>query len=147
MSDPLAANAIGGAHSSAALDSDDEVLSGEGVAIEVQPIGLFFRTLGALIDAVLSWVLLLGYIAVRYWMLGAYGDPALDRILAVLALVTAFVIVPCTIETFTHGRSLGKLAVGGRIVRLDGGNEPPTSLLLLAGAAVMLYVARRRRVE
>lgn len=121
MSDASASNAVGAAHSIAALDSDDEVLSGEAVAIEVQPVGLFFRTLGALIDVVLSWAVFLGYIAVRYWMLGAFGDPALDRILAVLALVTAFVIVPCTIETLTHGRSLGKLAVGGRIVRIDGG--------------------------
>ncbi|MBS1907954.1 MAG: RDD family protein [Actinobacteria bacterium] len=121
MSDPLAANALGGAHSTVALDGDDEVLSGEAVAIEVQPVGLFFRTLGALLDAILSWAIFLGYLAVRYWMLGAVGDPALDRILAVLALVTAFVIVPCTIETLTHGRSLGKLAVGGRIVRVDGG--------------------------
>ncbi|MCE4025719.1 RDD family protein [Microbacterium sp. Au-Mic1] len=121
MSDASASNAVGAAHSSMALDGDDEVLSGEAVAIEVQPVGLFFRALGALIDAALSWAVFFGYIAVRYWMLGAFGDPALDRILAVLALVTAFVIVPCTIETLTHGRSLGRLAVGGRIVRVDGG--------------------------
>ncbi|MDR2323387.1 RDD family protein [Microbacterium sp. NPDC089698] len=121
MSDASASNAVGAAHSYAALDGDDEVLSGEAVAIEVQPVGLFFRTLGALIDAVLSIAVFVAYIAVRYWMLGAFGDPALDGILSVLALVTAFLIVPCTIETITHGRSLGKLAVGGRIVRIDGG--------------------------
>ena len=104
-----------------ALAADDEVLSGEAVAIEVQPVGLFLRTLGAAIDVLLSYALFFGYIAVRYWMLGATGDVALDRILGVLAIVTAFVIVPCAIETLTHGRSLGKLAVGGRIVRVDGG--------------------------
>lgn len=121
MSDASASNSVGAAHSIAALDPGDEVLSGEAVAIEVQPVGLFFRALGALIDGVLSWAVFVGYIAVRYWLLGAFGDPALDGILSVLALVTAFLIVPCTIETLTHGRSLGKLAVGGRIVRIDGG--------------------------
>jgi len=103
------------------VDGDDEVLSGEAVAIEVQPVGVFLRTLGAAIDMLLSFALFLGYIAVRYWMIGATADAALDRILAVLAIVTSFVVVPCTVETLTHGRSLGKLAVGGRIVRVDGG--------------------------
>ncbi|GAA4485245.1 RDD family protein [Microbacterium panaciterrae] len=103
------------------LDDDDEVLSGEAVAIEVQPVGVFLRSLGAAIDMLLAWALFLGYIAVRYWMIGATADAALDRILSVLALVTSFVLVPCAVETLTHGRSLGKLAVGGRIVRVDGG--------------------------
>ena len=31
------------------------------------------------------------------------------------------VVIPTSIETITRGRSLGKLAVGGRIVRSDGG--------------------------
>ncbi|MDQ4215404.1 RDD family protein [Microbacterium sp. ASV81] len=100
---------------------DEVLLSGEAVAIEVQPVGLFLRTLGAAIDVALSMTLFFGYLAVRYWMMQATGDPALDRILNVLALVTAFVVVPCTVETLTHGRSLGRLAVGGRIVRADGG--------------------------
>ncbi|MGN8024939.1 RDD family protein [Microbacterium sp. 22242] len=108
-------------HGAGVLDSDDEVLSGEAVAIEVQPVGVFMRSLGAMIDMLLSWALFVGYIAVRYWMLGATGDGALDRILSVLAIVTSFVVVPCAVETLTHGRSLGRLAVGGRIVRMDGG--------------------------
>lgn len=106
---------------SAALDRDDEVLSGEAVAIEVQPVGLFFRALGALIDGALCWAVFIGYLVVRVWLIVTVGDPALDRILSVLALVTAFVVLPCAIETLTHGRSLGRLAVGGRIVRVDGG--------------------------
>ncbi|WP_295034231.1 RDD family protein [uncultured Microbacterium sp.] len=120
MSDASAPNPVANAHS-AAIDHDDEVLSGEAVAIEVQPVGLFFRALGALIDGALCWAIYIGYIVVRFWLLAALADPALDRILGVLALVTAFVIVPCAVETLSHGRSLGKLAVGGRIVRVDGG--------------------------
>ena len=103
------------------LESADEVLSGEAVAIEVQPVGLLLRTLGALIDMLVAFAIFAAYLVVRYWVLGALGDPALDRILAVLALVTAFVLVPCAVETITHGRSIGRLAVGRRIVRVDGG--------------------------
>jgi uncharacterized RDD family membrane protein YckC len=120
MSDALPPSTAASAHS-AALDRDDEVLSGEAVAIEVQPVGLFLRALGALIDGVLCWAIYLGWIAVRLWLIVTIADPALDRILGVLALVTAFLIVPCAVETLTHGRSLGRLAVGGRIVRVDGG--------------------------
>ncbi|SFR42028.1 Uncharacterized membrane protein YckC, RDD family [Microbacterium azadirachtae] len=120
MSDALPSSTAASAHS-AALDRDDEVLSGEAVAIEVQPVGLFLRALGALIDGALCWAIYLGYIAVRLWLIVTIADSALDRILGVLALVTAFLIVPCAIETLTHGRSLGRLAVGGRIVRVDGG--------------------------
>jgi hypothetical protein len=36
-------------------------------------------------------------------------------------LVTVIVIVPVVVETATRGRSLGKLAIGARIVRDDGG--------------------------
>lgn len=109
------------AHDVNAVDASDEVLSGEAVAIEVQPVGVLLRSLGAAIDALLSYVVFLGYIAVRYWLFGATGDDALDRILTVLAIVTSFVVIPCAVETVTHGRSLGRLAVGGRIVRTDGG--------------------------
>jgi hypothetical protein len=48
-------------------------------------------------------------------------DDATFRIALIVMLVLLFVIVPTTIETLTKGRSLGKLAIGGRVVRADGG--------------------------
>jgi len=75
-----------------------------------------------MIDIALSIVVMVVFVAIRLWTAGATGgDPALDRILFVLAAVVSFVVLPCTIEVVTRGRSLGKLAVGGRIVRMDGG--------------------------
>lgn len=102
--------------------ADDEVLSGEAVAIDVQPVGFFLRALGAVIDVLLSLIVMAAFLFLRLWLVSALGfDPAIDRILTVLMAVVAFVVVPCTIEVATRGRSLGRLAVGGRIVRLDGG--------------------------
>lgn len=101
---------------------DDEVLTGEAVAIDVQPVGFFFRVLGALIDVAVSVLVMVAFVFIRIWTAGTTGgDPALDRILYVVAAVVSFVVLPCTIEVVTRGRSLGKLAIGGRIVRLDGG--------------------------
>lgn len=102
--------------------AEDEVLSGEAVAIDIQPVGFFLRALGAMIDVALSVLVMVLFVLIRLWTMGfSGGDPALDRILIVIASVVSFVVLPCTVEVATRGRSLGKLIVGGRIVRADGG--------------------------
>lgn len=107
---------------SAPLDSSDEVLSGEAVAIDVQPIGFVLRAAGALIDMLVGLGVFLLWIFLRIWLTDAgILDAATDRIATVSALVVSFVVLPITIEVALKGRSLGKLAVGGRIVRIDGG--------------------------
>ncbi len=104
------------------IDSADEVLSGEAVAIDVQPLGFFMRALGALIDMTIGWVLFLLFLWLRSWlMMTGVIDGSIDGILNVTALVVCFVVVPIVVELALRGRSVGKLAVGGRIVRLDGG--------------------------
>jgi uncharacterized RDD family membrane protein YckC len=107
---------------SAVIEPSDEVLSGEAVAIDVQPIGFLLRALGALIDMALGFALFILWIFVRMW-LQAIGvlDEATDRIAMVVAIVVSFVVLPIAMEVALKGRSLGKLAVGGRIVRIDGG--------------------------
>ncbi|WP_460800550.1 RDD family protein [Microbacterium sp. GXF6406] len=104
------------------IDTADEVLSGEAVAIDVQPLGFFMRALGAAIDMAVGWILFILFLWLRFWVFDrGIGDSSIDGILAIVAMVVCFVIVPIVLEVALHGRSLGKLAVGGRIVRLDGG--------------------------
>lgn len=104
------------------LTDTDEVLSGEGVAIDVQPIGFLMRTLGAIIDVLVSVALFALFLIIRFWVFeGTVLGEATDRILAVVAMVVCFLIVPVTLEVALRGRSLGRLAIGGRIVRIDGG--------------------------
>lgn len=107
---------------SSVLPDTSEVLSGEAVAIDAQPIGFFMRTLGALIDMLLSFLVFGLGIWMIVWLgsLGLLSD-ATWRILTVANTVIAFLVLPCGMEMALRGRSLGKLAVGGRIVRLDGG--------------------------
>ncbi|MEV8250843.1 RDD family protein [Microbacterium sp. NPDC076768] len=107
---------------SAQLDASDEVLSGEAVAIDAQPVGFILRALGALIDMALGFAVFLLWIFLRIWLLDAgVLNEATDRIATVSAIVVSFVVLPITIEVALKGRSLGKLAIGGRIVRVDGG--------------------------
>ncbi|MGO2467430.1 MAG: RDD family protein [Microbacterium gubbeenense] len=106
-----------------ALALDGEVLTGEAVALDLQPIDLGLRVLGGLIDAVLAWLV---YLAIMIWGVGSLFDAGILtegtlQIFAIVFLVVCFAVLPITVETLTHGRSLGKLAAGGRIVRADGG--------------------------
>jgi uncharacterized RDD family membrane protein YckC len=100
----------------------DEVLTGEAVALDVQPIGYFLRALGVLIDMLIGVGLLLLFVLLINWLdgLGAL-PPDVAPILTIAIIVVVTVVVPTAVETTSRGRSLGKLAVGGRIVRSDGG--------------------------
>lgn len=98
------------------------MLSGEAVAIDVQPVGFVLRAAGAIIDMLIGLGVFLLWIFLRLWLLDVgVLDDATDRIATVSALVVSFVVLPLTVEVALKGRSVGKLVVGGRIVRLDGG--------------------------
>jgi len=100
----------------------DEVLTGEAVALDVQPVGFFLRGLGVLIDMLLGAALMLLLALVTVWLVArrALDEEALPIVLIVMVVLIT-VVLPTVVETASRGRSLGKLAVGGRIVRTDGG--------------------------
>lgn len=100
----------------------DEVLTGEAVALDVQPLGFFLRALGVIIDMLLGVAVLLLFVSGASWLIGlGVVDEAVMPILTILVVVLVTVVIPTVVETTTRGRSLGRLAVGGRIVRTDGG--------------------------
>lgn len=106
----------------AALIHQDEVLTGEAVALDVQPVGYFLRALGTLIDMLLGLAVLILFFVAAAWLFGAdvlAGEVVPIVTIAVLVLV--MVVIPTAVETASRGRSLGRLAVGSRIVRSDGG--------------------------
>ncbi|UFS57723.1 RDD family protein [Subtercola endophyticus] len=102
--------------------NDDLMVTGEAVALDVRPAGFILRAAGGIIDVTVSialFLLLFWLISVSLSATGA--DPALTRALTLATLVFCIVVVPTAVETALHGRSLGKLAIGARIVRDDGG--------------------------
>lgn len=98
------------------------MLSGEAVAIDVQPVGFVLRAAGAIVDLLVGFALFVLTIFLRIWLLdiGVLNE-ATDTIAVIASIVVSFVVLPITMEVALKGRSLGKLAVGGRIVRIDGG--------------------------
>jgi uncharacterized RDD family membrane protein YckC len=102
---------------------EEGTLTGEAVSLDLHPTGFVLRALGALIDfftyAILYWAIL---IAVFMAASSLGTEEAVLFALAIVTFVVCFVGIPMTVETITKGKSLGKLAIGGRIVRLDGGS-------------------------
>lgn len=105
-----------------AAPDPDELITGEAVALDVRPAGFVLRAAGAAID----WVLYFGgYVGITVLFLTLSAqlglDEAVNTAFGVIALVVCVVIAPIAVETVSQGRSLGKLAVGARVVRDDGG--------------------------
>ncbi len=98
------------------------IVTGEAVALEVRATSWPLRALGALIDFLIELGLFLALLFGVTTLATALGvDEALSRALVIVDLVVCFILLPTILETATRGRSVGKLAVGARVVRDDGG--------------------------
>lgn len=102
------------------LLTDDDLITGDAVALDLPAAGLGMRLLSGLIDVIVVTALLI--VTLFVFLTAA---PATDEALAWAAYIAAtasvLVVFPTAIETLTRGRSLGKLALGLRTVRDDGG--------------------------
>jgi uncharacterized RDD family membrane protein YckC len=98
-----------------------DLVTGEAVVVELRLARLPTRALGILIDQVIQWTALL----VLFFFVSAAGfflDEALLVALTLVVTVAVIVGYPLTMETLTRGRTVGKLALGLRVVRDDGGS-------------------------
>ncbi|MEU9153912.1 RDD family protein [Streptomyces sp. NPDC048417] len=97
-----------------------ELVTGEAVALELRPARLPSRALAILLDLVVAMTV---YIGVSIGLVA--GTASLDEAAQVALSLAAFLLVlvggPIAVETLSHGRSLGKMACGLRVVRDDGG--------------------------
>jgi uncharacterized RDD family membrane protein YckC len=106
------------------VPSGDRLVSGEAVELEVRVARLGSRALALIMDIVLQVVLLYGFgVGVGLGLLALRGaaDDALAIALYTIAIALVLIGYPAGCETLFRGRTLGKLAVGLRVVRVDGG--------------------------
>ncbi|MFE9203815.1 RDD family protein [Micromonospora sp. NPDC007230] len=110
---------------SPARSTDAGLVSGEAVELDVRAARLGSRVLALLIDllAQLAVALLLaaGLSVVLFSLPWDIVDAALSGALQTVLVVVVLVGYPVLMERFVGGRTLGKLAVGLRVVRADGG--------------------------
>lgn len=98
----------------------DDLVTGEGVAVELPSASVASRMASGALDIVLAVVLLVGgFVAFSLALSGA--SDAVVGIVAIVYSTLVLVGVPASLETVTRGRTLGKLALGLRAVRDDGG--------------------------
>lgn len=111
----------------------DDLVTGEGVAVEVPVASVAARMASCTIDVILVVVVLVVGIFV-FGAMTAETSEAVQGIVVIVFTTMVFIGMPATIETVSHGRSLGKLALGLRVVRDDGG--PATARHALVRALI-----------
>ena len=110
----------------AAGTNSSGLVSGEAVELELRVARIGSRAIALLLDVAAQAILLVILItAMVIFLLYAGYAGILDSALATGLMITMLVIVligyPVCSETLSGGRSLGKLAMGLRVVRDDGG--------------------------
>lgn len=100
----------------------DALITGDAVLLDLRTASFATRIVSAVIDGVLQLTLLIGGILSIAW----FADRAAldDGFLAagiLLASVLAYVGYPVLSELLLRGRSVGRLVMGTRVVRDDGG--------------------------
>lgn len=113
--------------------ASEDVVTGEGVAVELPVATTMVRAGSILIDIVISLVLLVG-LTIGVGVLTAEASTAVGQAMDLVTVVLVLVALPAALETFTRGRTIGKLALGLRVVRDDGG--PITSRHAITRALV-----------
>jgi uncharacterized RDD family membrane protein YckC len=114
----------------------EPVVTGDAVVLDVQIAQLPVRALSAMIDCTVVFVAYI--IGVVLWAATLMQfDTALSAAVLIIFTVLALVGYPVGFETATRGRSLGKMAVGLRVVSEDGGPERFRQALFRALAGVI----------
>jgi len=96
------------------------VVTGEAVRLDVRLAHWPSRLLAKVIDAAVQYAVLL-ILILTVGRISTDSDPALGAAIVVIMLVFAFVGYSVILETIWRGRTLGKAALGLRVVRDDGG--------------------------
>ncbi|MGW2283039.1 RDD family protein [Streptomyces sp. NPDC001770] len=97
-----------------------ELVTGDAVVLELRPARLPSRALAQAIDTALLLIVFV-LLSIALALATATLDDAAVAAVSVASFLLVLVGGPIAVETLSHGRSLGKLACGLRVVREDGG--------------------------
>jgi uncharacterized RDD family membrane protein YckC len=120
-------------------------VTGEAVHLDLRVARLGSRMLARLLDIVVQFaliIILLVLLTIAWWILAVAHLVAFDSSILtavqVVAAVVGYIGYPVLTETLLRGRTFGKLAVGLRVVRDDGGPVTFRQALVrgLVGAAI-----------
>ncbi|WP_028648436.1 RDD family protein [Nocardiopsis sp. CNT312] len=95
------------------------LVTGDAVVLDLRPAGFASRAAAALIDIPLQVVMLLLLGILTAWIADGV-DPAATAAIALAGTVLIIIGYPTAFESLSRGRSLGKMALGLRVVGTDG---------------------------
>jgi uncharacterized RDD family membrane protein YckC len=99
--------------------TSEGIVTPEGVLLEFAIAGIGSRSLGFLIDlavrAALLWLVFLGTAAG-----GIVVDETVLVVISIAAVFSALLVYPALFETVWNGRTPGKMAMGLRVVTVEG---------------------------
>jgi uncharacterized RDD family membrane protein YckC len=101
----------------------DRLVIGDAVELDLPLARLGSRGLARLLDLFVQMILLVTVgplLAAGAIAIGSF-DQAIANVIKVVVEATVFIAYPVATETLTRGRTIGKLAMGLRVVRDDGG--------------------------
>ncbi len=129
---------MGSAAATAAATDRDALITGDAVLLDLRTASFASRMLSAAIDGALQLALLVGGIVAVAW--GAARADLDDGLIAAAVLsmsVLAYVGYPVLCELLLRGRSVGRLVMGTRVVRDDGGPVHVRQSLIRAVMAML----------
>src|SRR5690349_24097017 len=101
------------------VSAPEPVVTGDAVVLDVQIAQLPVRALSVMIDIIVVFIFYV--IGVLLWAATLSGlDPALSAAVLIIFTVLSMVGYTLIFETATRGRTLGKMALGLRVVSEDG---------------------------
>ena len=95
-----------------------QLVTGEAVALDLQTAGVPSRILAALLDGLAQGLL---FVAILLLVAASGGTEATTAAFTIVGIVVAGLAYPVLMESLLRGRTLGKMALGLRVVRDDGG--------------------------
>ena len=98
------------------------LVTGDAVVLELRPAGFATRAAALAIDVILQVVALLALAVVMMWI-GVSVNPAATAAISLGLTILILVGYPTAFESLSRGRSLGKMALGLRVVGTDGSPE------------------------
>ena len=128
---------LGAAAAVSSPRADDALVTGDAVVLDLRPASFAIRMISAAIDGVLQLALLVGGSIGLVWAAARMDlDDGYLAAGVVLMSVLTYVGYPVLCELLLGGRSVGRLAMGTRVVRDDGGPVHVRQSLLRAVMAM-----------
>ena len=94
--------------------TDDDLVTGEAVALDLPAASLGSRIVSGLIDVIVTGLVLV-VVVLLLLPVAFTTDAALTWVAVIGTMISVFLVLPTTLETMTRGKSLGKMAMGLRV--------------------------------